>query len=91
MVRLRPRHGAGDEHWDLTWDARIIDGLGTMDSDDRFRLLWVLMDANRDGERRGYAKAATEYREAFADGRLRKRKVRGQAAVKVWVEHKGGA
>lgn len=53
-----------------------------------WELLDLLFEAYRDGRNAGNEATETEYRTAFAAGRLKKRKVRGQSAVKVWIERK---
>ncbi len=82
--RLRVQHGGGEQHWELSYDKRIIEGLAMMDSDSRFRLLWVLMDANNDSERRGASRVESVWRCAAAEKRIRTRKGRG--GVTVWIE-----
>ena len=81
---LRVQHGGGEQSWGLHHDRRTIEGLATMDSDSRFRLLWVIMDANNDGERRGAERTEAKWRRAAAEKRIKTRKVR--EGVKVWIE-----
>lgn len=86
---LRVRHGGGDQQWRLSWDSeRVIKGVQALDSDTRFRFLWMLMDAHNDSERNAEARTSHEYRQAFVDGRLKKRKKRGSNDVRVWIEPK---
>jgi hypothetical protein len=69
FYRLRVKHGAGEEWWNLDYSDRTVYGLRQMDSDSRFRLLWVIMDAHKEGEKKGESK----YRQYFLEGRLKKR------------------
>lgn len=86
---LRVRHGAGVEEWRLGWDyERVVKGLQALDSDTRFRFLWTLMDARHEAEREAAERTASKYREAFVEGRLKKRKKRGTNEVRVWIEPK---
>jgi hypothetical protein len=58
--------------------------------DDRgaFWLCWYLIDVARSAHAAGRQEAAKEYREAFVDGRLKKRKLPARDDVKVWIEPK---
>jgi hypothetical protein len=77
--RLRVKHGGGEESWDLDYSHRTFFGLRQMNSDSRYRLLWVIMDAHKAGEKEG----ANKYRRYFLEGRLKKRKKNGAAYVEV--------
>jgi len=81
---LRVKHGGGEEAWRL--GSAMEHALATMSSDARFFVLHAIMCAHHESARREREFTAHEYREAFVEGRLRKRKVRGQAQVKVWIE-----
>lgn len=84
---LHVRHGGGDESWPMKGaDKLIIEGLRAMTSDQRFRLLWCIMDANKDSRRTGACDTANRYAKAFVDGKLKKRKVRNTNEYKVWIE-----
>ena len=48
-----------------------------MDSDSRFRLCWIIMDAHREGEKKG----RDQYRQYFLEGRLKKRRKNGSDYV----------
>lgn len=87
LVCLRVRHGAGDEQMFIGHpDEPIVQALASLDSDARFAVLHALRKQRTDGEKYGMRAAAGQYKQAFADGRLKKRKVRGRAEVKVWIE-----
>lgn len=79
------RHGGGDESMKLPLFKNGVELLRGMDSDARYLMLNALYRAHRDGMEIGRSETAREFRQAFADGRLKKRKVRGQANVKVWI------
>jgi hypothetical protein len=85
--KLRVRHGAGEETVDLGGKWRgLIPALELLDSDNRYRVLYAIFDAASKARRIGAEATAAQYRAAFVDGRLRKRKMPRQAAVKVWIE-----
>jgi hypothetical protein len=82
--RLHVRHGGGDESWPLPFYA--VKTLEGMDSDTRYFTLYAIMSAHKDAARAAASATADKYSKAFVDGRLKKRKVRGQAKVKIWIE-----
>jgi len=51
-----------------------------------FFLCWNLHELAYDERKAGRDETAQEYREAFVSGRLKKRKMPGRAACKVWIE-----
>jgi hypothetical protein len=81
---LRVRHGAGDESWRL--DDTAVAVLRDMDSDARYFLLYAIMRANTDSARAARDATTREWRQATAEGRVRRRKVRGQSAYRVSIE-----
>jgi hypothetical protein len=83
---LLVRHGGGEERHHVSLPRGFsFDG---MDSNTRYWLFNAIHHASRDGEQRGTDKTARIYREAFVDGRLKKRKLPAQGSVKVWIESK---
>lgn len=87
--RLIVRHGGGQEEIDLGFDrpgAKEI--LSKMSSDERFLMFYLMFDIKHEAERRAQRETAEKYREAFVSGELKKRKLRGKGAYKVWIEHK---
>lgn len=78
------RHGGGDEAIPLASD--FVCALAMMDSDARFLTLYALMDTAHKAARNAESRTADAFRKAFAQGRLKKRKVRGTDAVRVWIE-----
>lgn len=86
-MELRVRHGAGEERYRLgTLDKRAVEALNKLDSDDRYSVLFTMYDAIKKAVSNAAADTSKEYRTAFVQGRLKKRKGRGQDSVKVWVE-----
>lgn len=81
---LRVRHGAGDESWRL--DDTAVAVLRELDSDARYFLLYAIMRANTDSARAARDATSREWRQATADGRVRRRKVRGQNSYRVSIE-----
>ena len=79
-------HGAGVERVGLGWRRVVVDGLAAMDSDARFRFLWMILDVHHNAERAAAEKTAAHYRKAFVEGRLKKRALPKQGKVKVWIE-----
>lgn len=51
-----------------------------------YLLIYSIIDSIEDAERRGGAEARQDLKRAHAEGRLKRRKIRGQQAYKVWVE-----
>lgn len=87
-VYIRVNHGAGWEVW--SGDYMLAESLRRYGDDDigLFLLCWYLIDNARSARAAGREAAATEYRQAFVDGRLKKRKLPAQGKVKVWIEPK---
>lgn len=81
---LLVRHGAGDERIGMyTW-GNFRDMIEPLSSDARYSLMHHLYSMHKDAERQAQAVVHNTYRTAFAQGRLKKRKVRD--GVKVWIE-----
>ncbi len=81
-------HGGGKERISLghcTGEsiARVVAGL---DADSRYLLLHALLDINHDARTIARAETAMHYRRAFAEGRLKKRKMPGRDAYKITIE-----
>ena len=86
-LTLRVKHGAGEQSVDLGYAYRGVEqALAKLGSDDRYRLLYALYVAHRDSAEQTRRTTVREYQIAFAEGRLKKRKLRGRNDVKVWVE-----
>jgi hypothetical protein len=85
---LLVRHGAGDERIRLSLYGKQAEVLAGLDSNGRYWLLNAIFHAQSEARHEGEDKQATRYRQAFIDGRLRKRKERNGTAYKVWIEPK---
>lgn len=78
-LTLRVKHGGGEESWRLGWDSeRLLAGFVAMDSDSRFRMLLTLANAHSNSRREGYAAAERHWSAAVEEGRVRRKKIRGQ-------------
>jgi len=53
-----------------------------------FHLCWDIFALTRDARMLGISQATRDHREAFVEGRLKKRKHRGQSTYNVWMEPK---
>jgi hypothetical protein len=84
--KLRVRHGGGDEQIDLGSTRMAIDALSQIDSDSRYWLLLRLYHVQNDAARQAAQRTAETYRQAFIDGRLKKRKMPGRDAYKITLE-----
>lgn len=80
------KHGGGVESWPMGHTKQVIDALGILDSDSRYLLLYTLMRAHQESERRTVEKQNVFWRQAAAEKRIKTRKVKG--GVKVWIEEK---
>jgi len=85
---LLVKHGGGEERVQLGYNKRIAAPFFNMDSDARYLLLYQFLSIYHDAKRAAEDATAKLYRTAFAEDRLKKRKQRGQDAVKVWIEAK---
>lgn len=82
---LLVRHGGGDERFRISLPRNFFDALEAMDSNTRYWILNAIFHAYHDGTMAGLTEGAGRYRAAFAEGRLKKRKLPGQSGVKVWI------
>ena len=89
---LLVKHGGGQERIRLGYHSRywkqVSQSMQAMDSDKRYLMLYALYDLYKDTKRREQARASAEIKLAFVEGRLKKRKIKGQNAYKVTVERK---
>lgn len=90
---LLVKHGGGQERINLGYlcffrkgHPRVIDAMKVMDTDDRYLMLHTFYDIHKDSRRAERAKVTHELTQAFVEGRLKKRKIKGQSAYKVRVE-----
>lgn len=82
--RLLVRNGLGDKA--LRIDKALVAAVSGLDSDARYLALYALADLVRKEREAGYDAARKEYQQAFVDGKLKKRKVRGQNVFRVSIE-----
>jgi len=80
------KHGAGQERIKVGWSKRLYSALAGMDSDSRYFMLHTLYRMRTDALREASTETAREYRAAFVEGRLRKRKLPSKGTHKVWIE-----
>ena len=85
---LLVKHGGGEERINLfsAGRYRIPESLSLLDSDARYLLLFQLYRIHTEARRSAEEKARAEMKQAFVEGRLKKRKVKGQNAYKVQIE-----
>lgn len=81
---LLVRHGAGDERIDLGGWGNFRDMFDPLSPDARYSLMHKMLNIHHEAQQRARADIHALYRTAFAQGRLKKRKVRD--GVKVWIE-----
>ncbi len=85
-MTLLVQHGGGCERVRLSLPRGF--SFDAVDSNTRYWLLNALYHAHASGKRDGHNNASQEYRTAFAEGRLKKRKMPGRDAVEIWIEPK---
>ena len=84
---LLVKHGGGEERIKIDYSSkRVAQFFEPLDSTERYLLMHMLHSLYRDTKREADEATAATYRKAFAEDRLRKRKNRGQASCKVWIE-----
>lgn len=88
---LLVRHGGGDEEIRLSNGKAVRAALDLLDSNGRYWLLNALYHAHADARRDGAAVEAARWRTAAAERRIKVRKVRGQAAVRVSIDSESAA
>jgi hypothetical protein len=80
------QHGGGIERVDLGYSRRTVNAFAQMDSDTRFRLMWSILDVQTNAKRAAAEATAKTFREAFVQGRLKKRHLPARGTTKVWIE-----
>ncbi len=82
------KHGGGEERIQMpTVNFKEIAAvIAALPSDEAYLLMHQLYDIHKDAVREARRQTAKEYREAFVEGRLKKRKLPAQGTVKVWIE-----
>ena len=87
-VALLVRHGGGDERIFLGYSIAktAIEGLLLLPEDSQYLALSLMYEIHKTAKAQASAMTAHEYKKAFADGKLKKRKLPKQNLVKVWIE-----
>ncbi|WP_264598861.1 hypothetical protein [Rhodoblastus acidophilus] len=80
------QHGGGIERVDLGYSRRTVNAFAQMDSDTRFRLMWSILDVHTNAKREAAEATAKTFREAFVQGRLKKRHLPARGTTRVWIE-----
>jgi len=84
---LLVKHGGGEQRINLKWPPRqLIEGLRDMEPEAQYLALHLIHKISGDAARDAAGNTAKLYEQAFVDGRLKKRKMPRQQAVKVWIE-----
>lgn len=83
---LLVHHGGGEERVAIDYSPQLCDALLPLSSDDRYYLLHTLLKLHHASRDAGVEQTTQRYRKAFAEGRLKKRKLPGRDAVKIWIE-----
>jgi hypothetical protein len=83
---LLVHHGGGQERITIDYNKRVVNILETLDTHQRYLMLHLLFNVHKDARREASEETAMELKTAFVEGRLKKRKVRGQSKYKVSVE-----
>lgn len=81
---LLARNGGGDER--IALFKPEADALFKLDSTPCYWILGAIFHANRDGKRNAASTVDLKWRKAAAEKRIKTRKLRGAAGVKVWIE-----
>ena len=86
---IKVEHGGGVEwlvsHYQ-TSTLFLKRQLDKLDDAGKWEICDMLFSTYKAGWQSGQSDAECEYRTAFAEGRLKKRKIRNQTAVKIWIE-----
>lgn len=84
---LLVRHGGGDERINLGGKhRRIVELLEPMDSDRRYLMMHAFYNVHQEAARVARETECNHWRQAAAEKRIKTQKIRGRAAVKVWIE-----
>lgn len=85
---LLVRHGGGEERVRLSHKKIVINSLAKLESDERYLLMWQMLDIKHESERAAISETRQEIEEAFVGGRLKKRYYPKRGITKVWIEPK---
>lgn len=81
------KHGGGEERVSLSYYDDALESLAALSSDNRYLVLYMLYQAQKEASRNAEKQTEAKYRKAFVEGKLKKRKMPKQNAVKVWIEN----
>lgn len=87
-LELLVRHGGGDERIRISLYNQQRDILAGLDSNSRYWLLNAIRQAHYAGAKDARDTTAAQYKQAFVDGRLKKRRYPARGYIKVWIEPK---
>lgn len=89
---LLVRHGGGQERLPIGYGSGgyLLQGFALMDSDTRYFMLHNLYRVASDAASLSAKETAQRFKEAHAEGRLKKTKIRNRDAFKIWIEPRKG-
>jgi len=82
---LYVRHGAGQEYIRLSTEKTLRDRLAAMDSDTRYWILGAIYHASCDADTNSRNTTNGIWQQAAAEKRIKTKKQRGSASVRVWI------
>lgn len=88
---LLVRHGGGDERHKISWRPLYAETLAPLSSDYRYLAMDTLLDLIHEARKAAVGATSAHFRKAFAEGRLKKRKMPGRNACKIWIESERAA
>jgi len=84
---LLVKHGGGEERFEIDYNAkRAAQFFEPFDSNQRYLLMHMLFQIYKHAQRAASEETAAKYKQAFVNGRLKKRKMPRSDVVKVWIE-----
>jgi len=88
QAALIVKHGGGEERIPLGYTSGLnaVKSFSALDSEGRYLTMHLLYRIHTEARRMAAEETRATYNRAFVDGRLKKRKLRGVASVKVWIE-----
>lgn len=85
---MRMRHGGGTEYYAM--DCHLlelhVDSILALDDRTLYAMLYFAWDVRDKAITYGAERASDCFRQAFVEGRLKRRKIPGQNRFKVWIE-----
>jgi len=80
---LKVKHGGGEESYAIGYSVLTIRALEKVDSDGRYWLLHNMLNVIHNAQRATRQDTASEYAQAFAEGRLKKRRRNNRIHVEI--------